>query len=449
MITAARDWRAGLGLLVLVVLAEDSLRKGLPGVPYAVSLGKDLLVAVCYFSFIFNPRARKGLRPPSRLEQIGVYLPLLLWGVFVTAEALNPRLPHILVGISGIRTWLLFVPLIGLLANTFREGDKADFVMRWLAYLAIPFFLVALLQNQFYDQLPKFLASSAFAKWRGLESGANVRYNESIFASPTLYALACVYQLCLVVGLLRMRRPGRQQVVLWIAGYCTVMGAHLSGVRTGLLFAAVAVIAMLPLMLYPRQAQPDGRRRRRPGLIIGGVVGLIIGAVLVSQMKENRAEAFRTSLEVNIISDRVEDNVDVTARLNVPPLGNGTGAAGKSGQVMTLLGKPALGFENIEWGTLLVRYSFGSVGVAVGMIVLGWFLVGLLAIAWRQRRARFAALRFTLWIYLCAQMGWFLFKAYPVMENGTMVIMFWTSAGLIIGLGRIDEAEVPPLSDRN
>jgi hypothetical protein len=38
-------------------------------------------------------------------------------------------------------------------------------------------------------------------------------------------------------------------------------------------------------------------------------------------------------------------------------------------------------------------------------------------------------------------MGWFLFKAYPVMENGTMVAMFWTSAGLIIGLGRLDERE--------
>jgi hypothetical protein len=33
------------------------------------------------------------------------------------------------------------------------------------------------------------------------------------------------------------------------------------------------------------------------------------------------------------------------------------------------------------------------------------------------------------------------------MENGTMVIMFWTSAGLIIGLGRIDELETRALAE--
>ncbi len=441
IITSLRDWRAGLGLLVLIVLAEDSLRKALPGVPYAVSLGKDLLVAACYLSFLFRPRQRIGLRPPTRLEQAGVYLPLFLWGVFVVAESLNPRLPHILVGISGIRTWLLFVPLIGLVANTFHEEGKAEFVLRWLAYLAIPLFGVALLQNLYYDDLPAFLASSAFAKFRGLESGANVRYVESLFASPTLYALACVYQLCLVVGLLKMRRPRGQTIGLWIAGYCTVMGAHLSGVRTGLLFCAVAMIAMLPLLMFPRERSADGTPRRRPGLVLGGVIGLALGAVLVSQMKDNRAEAFWTSLEVNIVSERMEHSIEQSAGLRVPPLGNGTGAAGKSGQVMVLLGRPALGFENAEWGAMLVRYSFGPVGSWLGAILLSWFMLAMFVIAWRNRTGRFAALRFTLWVYLAAQVGWFIFKAYPVMENGTMVIMFWTTAGLVLGLARLDEQQ--------
>src|SRR5690606_34908163 len=162
----------------------------------------------------------------------------------VVAQAFNPRVPHWLVGISGIRTWLVFVPLIVLLANTFRTSESAERVLRWIAYLAMPLFAVALLQNLFYDDLPAFLADSAFAKFRSLESGEFVRYNESIFASPTLYALACVYQLCLVVGLLKVHRPPGQRVLLWISGYCAVMGAHLSGVRTGLLFAGVAVLAM-------------------------------------------------------------------------------------------------------------------------------------------------------------------------------------------------------------
>jgi len=440
VITAARDWRAGLGLLIIMVLAEDSLRKALPGTPYSISLGKDILVAVCYLSFLFKPRDRVGVRGMSRGERIGLYTPLVLWATFVILEAFNPRLPHILVGVSGIRTWLLFVPLLGLAANAFRDGDTADRVMRWLAYLAIPLTGVALIQNLYYDDLPLFLANSAFAKFRGLESGANVRYNESIFASPTLYSLVCVFQLCLVVGLLKIPRPRRQSMLLWASGYCAVMGAHLSGVRTGLLFCGVAVLALLPLILVRHERVRHGLARR-PGLILGGLVGLMIGALLVGSMKPTRAEAFWTSLEVNIIGDRMDESVSHVRVHPTPPLGYGTGSAGKSGQVMTLLGRPAMGFENVEWGNLLVRHSFGPVGMWFGAGLLGWMLLGLLRIAWRNRNGRFAPLRFALWVYVCAQMSWFLFKAYPVMENGTMLVMFWSSVGLIVCLGRLDERD--------
>ena len=90
---------------------------------------------------------------------------------------------------------------------------------------------------------------------------------------------------------------------------------------------------------------------------------------------------------------------------------------------------------------MLVRYSFGPVGSWLGAILLAWLMLALFVIAWCNRTGRFAALRFTLWVYLAAQMGWFIFKAYPVMENGTMVIMFWTTAGLVLGLARLDEQQ--------
>jgi hypothetical protein len=439
-LTAIKDWRAGLGLLIVLVLAEDSLRKALPGTPYIVSLGKDILVAVCYLAFLFQPSSRVGVRSSSRGEKVGLYLPLVIWAVFVIMQAFNPYLPHILVGISGIRTWLLFVPLLVLAANAFRDGDTADRVLRYLAYLAIPLFGVALIQNQFYDDLPLFLANSAFAKFRGLESGNNVRYNESLFASPTLYALVCVFQLCVVVGLLKIPRARRQTLLLWLSGYCAVMGAHLSGVRTGLLFCGVAVLSLLPLILVRHERVRHGLARR-PGLIAGGLVGLAIGAVLVASMQPTRSEAFWSSLEVGIIGARMDDSISHVRVQDTPPLGNGTGSAGKSGQVMTLLGRPAMGFENVEWGNLLVRYSYGPVGMWFGAFLLVWMLAGLLRIAWRNRLGRFAPLRFALWVYVCAQMGWFLFKAYPVLENGTMLVLFWASVGLIVCLGRLDERD--------
>lgn len=442
IVGAFADWRMGLALLVVVLVGEDSLRKAVPGSPYSISLGKDLLIAACYLCYAFRPRLRRPLRQADNLEKWGIYFPILAWMSFVVLEAANPALPNLLVGISGIRTWLLYMPMMVLMSNFFRSNTSADNFLRALAYLAIPIFIITLLQNSYYDSMPPFLRESAFRKIRILESGGEVRYNESIFASPTLLALICVFQLCLSIGLLKMARPRRQRIWLWIAGYCAIMSAHLSGIRTGLLFCAIAILTCLPLILYRFEKAPGLPRRHRPGLITGGLIGLLLGSVLVGMMEGNRAEAFWTSIQPQLVEERMDVAIAVTDDFGGGLLGNGTGSAGKSGRVMNLLGKPSPGNESVEWGTALVRYSFGVVGMWLGAVLGLWALFGLLRAATVNRDAPFAPVRYVLWIYIGAQLSWFLFKAYPVLENGTMGVLYWSSAGLIIGLRRLDEADL-------
>jgi hypothetical protein len=440
IVGAITDWRIGLALLVVLLLGEDSLRKAVPGSPYTISLGKDFLIVACYLSYAFRPKTRQPLRRADNLEKWGIYAPIVMWMAFVVLQAANPALPSILVGISGIRTWVLYFPMMILMSNFFRSSDSADRFLQLLAYLAIPIFVITLLQNSFYDSMPSFLRETAFKKVRTLESGGEVRYNESIFATPTLLALVCVFQLCLVIGLLKMSRPRRQRIWLWIAGYCAIMSAHLSGIRTGLLFCAVAVLTCLPLIMYRYEKLPGQPRRHRPGLITGGVIGLLLGGLLVGFMEGNRAEAFWTSIQPTLVEERMDTAIAVTDDFGGGLMGNGTGSAGKSGRVMNLIGKPSPSNEAVEWGTALVRYSFGVVGMWLGAILGLWALFGLLRAATLNREARFSCVRYTLWIYIGAQLSWFLFKAYPVLENGTMGVLYWTSAGLIIGLRRLDES---------
>ena len=109
---------------------------------------------------------------------------------------------------------------------------------------------------------------------------------------------------------------------------------------------------------------------------------------------------------------------------------------------MNLFGKASPSNERVEWGTALVHYSFGVIGMWLGALLGIWALLGLFRVAIGDREARFAPVRYTLWIYLGAQLSWFLFKAYPVLENGTMGVLYWSSAGLIMGLKRLDEREL-------
>ncbi len=438
---ALADWRQGFLLLVFLVLAEDSLRKAVPGAPGWVNLGKDFVLAACYLGYWFSPIRNVRRQPMSARVRGLVLVPVFIWAAFVALQAFNPSVPHPLVGISGIRTWMLYVPVFWLAAAFFTDSETAHRSLNRITALALPFLVLCLLQNNFAESLPVFLSEGVFKRERSLEGGGWIGYNESFFASPTLYALICLFQLCLAIGLLKTDQSRRWTIVLWLSGYAAVAGAYLSGVRTSLALMAIAILALTPLMLLRKRITPEGNVQRRRGLLLGGLAGLLLGTLLVVNMGDLRQRAFWTSFDRDYVSERVTNSVGETGSFDGGLLGNGTGSAGASGRVMTLLGQPSPSEERAEYGITVISYSFGDVGLGLGLVLSVWFLFGLLQFAIAQRNGRFAPLRYCLWIYLGAQMAWYIFKAFPVLENGTMCLLFWSAAGLIIGLGRLDQQE--------
>jgi len=440
-ILALADWRQGFLLLMFVVLAEDSVRKGIPGAPGWINLAKDFVLLGCYLGYFFSPVRLEPRQPlGSRLKAL-VLLPIGIWYVFVAVQVLNPGLPHVLMGVSGMRTWMLYMPTFWLTAEYFRSPDRAQQSLNRLAVLALPFLAMCLLQNNFSDILPAFFREGVFKAERSLEGGGWIGYNESFFASPTLYALVCLFQLCLVIGLLKTVQTNRWTILLWASGYAAVAGAYLSGVRTALALMLIAIACLTPLMLLRKRTLPDGRVVQRRGLLVGGLVGLLLGALLVVNMSDLRQRAFWTAFDPDNVNNRVNHSIDSTAYFSGGFLGNGTGSAGASGRVMSLFGLPNQSVESAEWGTTVISYSYGQVGMALGFVVVLWFLLGMLHYARAYRNGRFAPLRYCLWVYLGAQLAWYLFKQFPVLENGTMQLTFWGGAGLIIGLYRLDLRE--------
>ncbi|MDH5642162.1 MAG: hypothetical protein OEY28_12805, partial [Nitrospira sp.] len=438
-LVALVDWRVGLGLLVVIVLSEDSLRKALPGAPGWVSLGKDFVVVACYLSFLFAPALAHYRRELSNRVFLLFIAPIALWALFVVLQAFNPGVPHWLVGVSGIRTWFLYVPMAFLIASIMRDEASVLRLFRWVAVVSIPLLAVALAQNWFGSQLPSFLREGVFKRERSLAGGGWIGYNESLFASPTLYSLVCVFLLCVTTGLLRAGHFTRRwTILLWIAGYSAVAGAYISGVRTGVLFVLCAIAAISPMLLWRVYRAPDGNHYRRRGLVAGGIAGLLIGALLLSAMGELRMRALVTSFDPGIVEDRLEKAIDEARYSHGGDFGHGTGTAGASGRVMSLLGEPSPSNEWVEWGTAVITYSFGDAGVYLGVFVGLWLFLGMLSFAAERRMGRLFPLRYALWVYLCAQMSWYLFKAFPVLENGTMSLIFWSSAGAIIGINRLE-----------
>jgi len=438
---ALLDWRRGLFLLLVLALIEDSVRKALPGLPGWVPVMKDLVAAAAYLSYFFGPRA--GRLPLAPDMKVKVVAPILLWLGLVVLEMFNPKVPHFLVAISGLRTWSIYVPLSVLVYASIRDGEVTVTWLRRIVYLAIPFLVLCLLQNDFREMLPGFLTDRAFFGERWLESGEVLGYNESFFATPTLYALICLLQFCLVVGLLKVGQKRSHTLLLWACGYCAVCGAYLSGIRTGLSLIICGVIAMFPLAFARYYAEPRGpllqpEIRTRGGLLAGGVIGLILGGILVGTMGASRTTAFWTAMSPEVVRERVDYAVSAPLAVEAGLIGNGTGTAGASGRVMSLFGKPSPGAEWVEWGGALIRYCFGDIGLVAGGLLMCWLFLGLLTIAFENRSMRYAPLRFALWVYLCGQFAWYLLKAFPILENGTMSLVFWASVGALLGFARLD-----------
>src|SRR5204863_7433080 len=91
------DWRQGMMLLLVIVLAEDTLRKSLPDAPYWINLGKDFVVAACYLSFLFRRHSdNPQVRLPQRAKGL-IIMPLAIWAGFVILECFNPGVTHMLI----------------------------------------------------------------------------------------------------------------------------------------------------------------------------------------------------------------------------------------------------------------------------------------------------------------------------------------------------------------
>lgn len=441
IVIALLDWRRGLFLLLLLALAEDSVRKALPGLPGWVPVMKDLVAAAAYISYFFGPRG--GRLPLAPDFKVKVVAPVVLWLGLVILQMFNPNVPHVLVAISGLRTWSVYVPLTLLVYASIRDGEVTAVWLRRIVYLAVPFLGLCLLQNDYRELLPGFLTDRAFFGERWLESGEVLGYNESFFATPTLYALICLLQFCLVVGLLKVGQQRRHALWLWVCGYCAVCGAYLSGIRTGLSLIVCGVIAMFPLAFARFYQEPRGpliqpEVRMRGGLLAGGVIGLIFGAILVGTMGPSRTTAFWTALSPAVVQERVDFAVSAPLAVESGLFGNGTGTAGASGRVMSLIGRPSGSAEWVEWGGALIRYCFGDVGLVAGGLLMAWFFIGLMLLAFENRSMRYAPLRIALWVYLCGQFAWYLLKAFPILENGTMCLVFWASVGALLGFARLD-----------
>lgn len=141
-----RGVRWGLVLFFLLVLFDGALRKWVaPSLSTPLFVLKDVVLVATLGIYAFE----RGLQLPSTLRKsiLGVLLPAFAF--WCAMEALNFRLPSILLGIWGFKLHILYISLIFLVPASFKSFEQLYRYTWWYSVLSIP--ILALGVVQFYS----------------------------------------------------------------------------------------------------------------------------------------------------------------------------------------------------------------------------------------------------------------------------------------------------------
>ncbi len=132
-------------LFVALLVYDGAIRKWLlPSHERYVYLLKDLVLLGMVSLILLS---RRWTLNDFRLQKIFL-IPFLLYSLYVLTQALNPKLPNMLVGVWGIKNHLFYSLItFSLLYSGLKVSEVFDAVRRLLPWIVLPVCAVALVQT--------------------------------------------------------------------------------------------------------------------------------------------------------------------------------------------------------------------------------------------------------------------------------------------------------------
>lgn len=266
---AFRRWRLAVQLALVVLVLEGAVRKWfLLGAQDLVYFAKDVLLLAAYAGF-WAERGRRRAWMPRQPFLFGV---LTLTFAFGVLQVFNPELPNLFVGLLGLKSYFLYVPLLFVVPHLFpNDAALAQFLRRYLL-LSVPVGLLAI--AQFFS--PATSALNTYARPTDSLSSA-ITFGSSTFVRVTAtFSFITGYSAYLItIALLalawlaatRWRLRGNLLIILVLG--MTLLGMLMTGSRG----PVVMVAALFPLYWWLSVA-----REKQSGATFGR---LLVGMVLL------------------------------------------------------------------------------------------------------------------------------------------------------------------------
>jgi hypothetical protein len=429
---SALRWRRSVKAVFILVVFEGALRKWvLPQASEMLYFLKDIVLIGAYFNFYALSAPKEPLPNQGKIINLGIFL-VIGWCVF---QAFNPSLGSPVVGIFGLRGYLIYIPLIWMIPYLLETEDELYKFLRSHLLLTIPVGLIGIVQ--FFSPPDSFI--NAYANDEAISKATFVGAVTAVRITGTFsylnnYALYLIVCFGLMVVMLSVKQSREWQIASLVELFLVCINSFMTGSRTTIFSE---VLFLLGYLLAKGLTKPGGALRLMNKLIVPVLVISMAGFIW-----------FRPAIDAFL--ERTTSNQDVSGRivfsltepLNFVHLkqldGYGTGATHQgtptlrqvlnlpAGEVIRVPHEAEMGRIALELGPIGFLFWYG-LRISIMLVLFGTF--------WSLKRPFLRHLALTAFlIQLILFIGFLVF-------HHTFGLYYWFLTSFIFVLPRLEQIE--------
>ena len=423
---AATNWKLAIKTILVIVIIEGGLRRwAFPGAKDLIYFLKDFILIGSYLGFASRPRPIADQYPFIK-ELTG------LIAILCCFQAFNPSLGSPIVGLLGIRSYLLYIPLVWILPHLFDSGeDLRNFLRKYLLWI-FPVCILGIVQffSPLDSPLNVYVPNEEVLDVATVGEFARITGTFSYIAGLTTYLSICF---SLLIVFITQERIFKWQAIYSLELALVVINSFMSGSRSIIVYEILFIISFIVCLCF---ARPKAALNFIRSLFIPIAVSTLIAVIYF----QPAIAAFSTRAET--AGDSVEERIfggftQVFSYSENSIEGYGTGATqGGANSLRKLLNLPSGAQVPPNEG------ETGRVVIEIGL--LGFFLwYGLRIVLLISLGSVFLKLKNPFYKELALAI--FLFQLINItgqlITNPTMLVYFWFFSGFIYLLPVLEDKE--------
>ncbi len=422
---ASKNWKLSIKSILVLVIIEGALRRWVfPQARDLIYFFKDLILIGSYIGFASQPRPMIDRYP--FIKELTVVI-----AIVCCLQAFNPSLGSPIVGLIGIRAYLLYIPLVWVILYLFdSETDLRNFLRKYLLLL-IPVCILGIIQYFSPQNSPLNLYSTDDAS--GVATvGEFVRITGtfSYLAGITVYLSVCF---SLLIVLISQERTTKWQIIYGLELALVAVNSLMTGARTIVIYEIIFTVGYLIFLFFTSQKATFKFVTR---LFLPTLMAVLLAIIYF----QPALQSFNTRVESanDSVSDRIVDSFTQVFNYSGGRTdGYGTGATQPSiaslRKLLVLTDGEELPPHEGETGRVVLEIGVLGFILWYGLRIV--LLISLFSVFMKLRNPFCKELALAI----------FLFQAINItgqlVTNPTMLVYFWFFSGFIYLLPVLEEKE--------